>query len=61
MYRIQFKILLLVFKSLHGLGPAYIRHLFTVYQTIRCMRSRNNTLFDVSKHILNFVTEDLVS
>jgi len=54
MHRIQFKILLLVFKSLHGLGPTYIRNLFTVYQPIRCLRSRNNNLFDDPKTYSQF-------
>jgi len=45
MYRIQFKILLLVLKSLHGLRPAYNRNLFTVYQPICCLRSRNVSTF----------------
>jgi len=43
-----------VFKSLHGLGPSYIRNLFTVYQPIRCLRSSNNNLFDVPRTYSQF-------
>jgi len=61
MYRIQFKIILLVLKLLHGLGPAFIRKLFIVYQPIRCLRSRNNNLFDVVRTYTQFGDRRLVS
>jgi len=32
----------------------YIRNLFTVYQPIRCLRSRNNNLFDVLRTYSQF-------
>lgn len=44
-FRIQYKILLLTFKALHGLAPDYIIELLTVYQPQRTLRSnRNRTL-----------------
>ena len=42
--RIDFKIALLTFKSLHGLAPAYIRDLITPYQPHRSLRSLNLSL-----------------
>ena len=37
--RIDYKILLTVFKSLHGLGPQYLRDLLDVYEPLRPLRS----------------------
>ena len=37
--RIEFKLLLLVYKALHGLAPSYLRDLLTEYQPSRSLRS----------------------
>ena len=37
-YRVQFKILLLVYKSLHGLAPAYLKHLLQTRVPSRILR-----------------------
>ena len=41
LYRIDFKILLLTFKSLHGEGPAYLCELLVPYLPSRSLRSCN--------------------
>ena len=38
-YRIQFKILLLVYKSMHGKGPAYLASMLEEYRPSRSLRS----------------------
>ncbi|KAF7661637.1 hypothetical protein LDENG_00257020 [Lucifuga dentata] len=38
-FRINFKILLIVYKSHHGLGPTYISELLTPHSTTRPLRS----------------------
>ena len=38
-YRSQYKILLLVYKSLHGKGPAYLASMLEEYSPIRSLRS----------------------
>ncbi len=38
-FRINFKILLIVYKSLHGLAPTYISELLTPYSTTRLLPS----------------------
>ena len=38
-YRIDFKVLLLVFKSLNGQGPLYIAEMFETYSPSRSLRS----------------------
>ena len=38
-YRIDFKALLLVFKSLNGLGPLYLTDMFKMYCPSRSLRS----------------------
>ncbi|XP_053224999.1 uncharacterized protein LOC128403884 [Podarcis raffonei] len=44
-YRIRFKVLLLTFKALHGLGPSSLRDRLSRYAPRRASRSRNsNTL-----------------
>ena len=40
-YRSQYKILLLVYKSLHGKGPAYLASMLKEYNPIRSLRSSN--------------------
>lgn len=41
-YRIQFKILLITFKSLHGMAPLYISQLLTPYTAPGSLRERIN-------------------
>jgi hypothetical protein len=40
-YRIQFKILLIVYKAQHGLAPSYISDMLEAYQPPRTLRSTN--------------------
>uniref|UniRef100_A0A3B3HT18 Reverse transcriptase domain-containing protein n=1 Tax=Oryzias latipes TaxID=8090 RepID=A0A3B3HT18_ORYLA len=47
--RIDFKILLFVFKCLHGLAPKYLSDLIQVYNPPRSLRSTNQTQLVVSK------------
>ena len=42
--RIEFKILLLVYKSLNGLAPPYISDLIYFYDPVRCLRSSSKCL-----------------
>ena len=53
-FRIDFKILLLVYKALNGLGPSYIADLLPRYEPPRLLRSAGSGLLDVprikSKH-----------
>uniref|UniRef100_A0A803TXA2 Reverse transcriptase domain-containing protein n=1 Tax=Anolis carolinensis TaxID=28377 RepID=A0A803TXA2_ANOCA len=46
-YRITFKILVLTFKALHGLGPAYLRARLAPYQPQRLLRSKDQNLLEV--------------
>uniref|UniRef100_H3A3B7 Reverse transcriptase domain-containing protein n=1 Tax=Latimeria chalumnae TaxID=7897 RepID=H3A3B7_LATCH len=48
-WRITFKVLVLVFKSLNGLGPQYLRDLLTPYIPARPLRSLYGTLLRVPK------------
>ena len=48
-FRIDFKILLLVFKALNGLAPAYICELLVPYEPDRCLRSSSGALLKVPK------------
>uniref|UniRef100_A0A8C7X0A1 Reverse transcriptase domain-containing protein n=1 Tax=Oryzias sinensis TaxID=183150 RepID=A0A8C7X0A1_9TELE len=48
-FRIHFKILLLVFKSLHGLAPLYLSELLTPYSPARCLRSADQMLLEVPR------------
>lgn len=48
-YRIDFKLLLLVYKSLHGLAPDYLSDLLTEYQTGRTLRSTTQGLFKIPR------------
>ena len=45
--RIKFKIITLVHKALHGLGPGYIRELLTAYHPHRTLRSGDKNLLVV--------------
>ena len=46
-FRIDFKILLITYKALHGLAPAYISELLSPYSTIRPLRSSRQNLLAV--------------
>ncbi|KAL2089214.1 hypothetical protein ACEWY4_016113 [Coilia grayii] len=43
-YRIDFKALLLVFKSLNGMGPSYLLDMFQLYASTRSLRSPQKNL-----------------
>ena len=45
--RIQFKLLLITYKALHGLAPPYISDLLHTYQPRRTLRSQNQHLLEV--------------
>ena len=49
LYRIDFKILLLVYKSLNGLGPSYLSNLLNLQPDSRQRRSMHVMLLDVPK------------
>lgn len=46
-YRIQYKILLLVFKSIFGLAPVYLSNLINEYTAVRNLRSNSKDLLIV--------------
>ncbi|KAF7642022.1 hypothetical protein LDENG_00266100, partial [Lucifuga dentata] len=46
-FRIDFKILLVVFKALHGPVPIYICDLLTFYEPDHCLRSSGRNLLIV--------------
>ena len=48
-YRIDFKALLLVFKSLNGMGPSYLLDMFQRYAPTRSLRSMENNLLVIPK------------
>ena len=48
-FRIDFKILLFVFKALHGLAPVYITELLKPHAPSRSLRSANQSLLVVPK------------
>ena len=45
--RIEFKILLLTYKALNGLAPAYLKELITVYCPNRPLRSADSMLLQI--------------
>ena len=47
--RIKFKVLCLVYKALHGLGPSYLSETFARYQPARSLRSAGQDLLVVPK------------
>lgn len=53
-FRVDFKILLFVFKALNGLAPSYLSELLTIRDSGRSLRSSNQLLLEVprtkSKH-----------
>ena len=48
-FRIDFKILLLVFKSLHGLAPLYLGELLQLRTATRSLRSANQLILEVPR------------
>src|SRR4029434_2323331 len=46
-FRIYFKVLLLIYKALNGLGPSYIANSLLTYLTSRTRRSSNAGLLEV--------------
>ncbi len=53
-YRIQFRIILYVYKSLTGLAPNYLSDLLSHYHNNRPLRSSNTLLLSVPKTRLKF-------
>ena len=47
--RIDFKILFITYKALHGLAPAYVSELLSPYTTMRSVRSSNQNLLAVPR------------
>jgi len=47
--RIDFKVLLMVYKALHGLAPYYIRELLNDYQPTRQLRSSSNIMLQIPR------------
>ena len=43
-FRVDYKILLLTFRALHGLAPVYLSRLLTVYRPTRSLRSHSQLL-----------------
>ncbi len=43
--RVEYKILVLVYKALNGTGPEYIRKLLTVQKVVRDLRSVHNFVY----------------
>ncbi|XP_032879310.1 uncharacterized protein LOC116974699, partial [Amblyraja radiata] len=48
-FRVHFKILLFVFKSLNGLAPPYLSELLHLYAPARCLRSADQLLLEVPR------------
>ncbi len=48
-FRISYKILLLAYKALNGLAPAYLTSLLSRYNPSRCLRSQNSGLLVVPR------------
>ena len=51
-WRIHYKIVVLVFRALHGLAPAYVTTLITPYEPRRALRSAGTALLCVPRHNL---------
>ena len=51
--RIEFKILTVTYKTLHGLAPAYIKDLLQIYHVARDLRSSNKNLLAVLAFNIN--------
>ena len=52
--RSKFKILTMVYKSLHGLAPGYLQELIVPYEPSRTLRSANSNLLCVDKSRVKF-------
>ena len=52
--RIKFKLLMLTFKSLHGLAPSYLADLLAWYEPTRELRSANRQLLRVKPAKLSY-------
>ncbi len=48
-FRIDFKILLFVFKILNGLAPAYLSELLHVHTPVKALRSSSQVLLNVTR------------
>ncbi|KAF7646209.1 hypothetical protein LDENG_00191490, partial [Lucifuga dentata] len=48
-FRIDFEILLLVFKALHGLAPRYVSEMLSIYEPVRPLRSSCTLFLTVPK------------
>jgi hypothetical protein len=48
-YRVQFKLLTLTYKALHGEGPVYIKDMLTPYNPSRTLRSDSRLLLEVPR------------
>ena len=51
-WRINYKIVVLVFRALHGLAPAYVSTLITSYEPRRALRSAGSAQLCVPRHNL---------
>ncbi|KAI4887869.1 hypothetical protein NFI96_015092 [Prochilodus magdalenae] len=52
-YRIDFKVLLLVYKCLNGLGPAYLSDMMQQYEPSRALRSLGTDVGDIQSRLLD--------
>ena len=50
--RINFNILILTFKAIHGIAPVYLKDILTPYKPTRMLRSANKELLVVPKYNL---------
>lgn len=48
-FRVEFKVLMFVFKAINGLAPTYLSEMVTVYQPARTLRSSQNTFLIIPK------------
>ncbi|MGL5102553.1 MAG: hypothetical protein ACRC6N_08445, partial [Plesiomonas sp.] len=48
-FRINFKVLLVVYKSLNGLGPKYISDMLIEYKPIRLLRSSGSSQLEITR------------
>ena len=54
-YRIEYKVVLMMFKALHLLAPSYIANLLQFYQPCRTLRSSSDSLLTVrSAHLCHY-------
>ena len=51
-WRINYKIVILMYRALHGLAPAYVSTFTTPYEPRRALRSTGSALLCVSRHNL---------